>query len=64
MLTSLIKGGGGVSQLLTITDKGKAGVQTPHWVYKPRQSDVSWSICRPQSYRASGFLFATVPHRA
>ena len=28
MLTSLTKGGGGVSQLLTITDKG-GGVQTP-----------------------------------
>ena len=29
MLTSLTKGGGGVSQLLTITDKGGGRVQTP-----------------------------------
>ena len=31
MLTSLIKGGGGVSQLLTITDKGGGG----GWVQNP-----------------------------
>ena len=35
-----------------------------HRVYKPRQSDVSWSIFRLRSYRASGFPFGTVPHRA
>ena len=34
MLTSLTKGGGGVSQLLTITDKG-GGVQTP-----PNMADI------------------------
>ena len=35
-----------------------------HWVYQPRQSDVFWSICRLRSYRARGFPFGIVPHRA
>ena len=46
---------------------GISPIQQPvivHWVYELRQSDVFWSICRLRSYRASGFLFGTVPHRA
>ena len=35
MLTSLTKGGGGVSQLLTITDEGGGGVHTP-----PNMADI------------------------
>ena len=35
MLTSLTKGGGGVSQLLTITDKGGGGPDPP-----PNMADI------------------------
>ena len=48
MLTSLTKGGGGVGQLLTLTDKG-GGVQTP-----PNMADI---ICEQSLIAKTIFTF-------